>query len=155
VAGAGNGFVDVYDLNGHLLQRLISNGPLNSPWGLVIAPFGFGSFSGDLLVGNFGDGTINVFNPTTSASLGQLQDASGNAIMIDGLWGLAFGNGSGAGATNELFFPAGIPGSGMIEDHGLFGDIVATPEPAPVWLAAISFAGLVGLQRWRSATGER
>jgi uncharacterized protein (TIGR03118 family) len=103
-----NGFVDVFDTDGHLIARLVSNGALNSPWGLALAPGNFGQFSGDLLIGNFGDGTIHAFDPTTGAFLGTLEDASGNPIVIQGLWGLLFGNGGGGGATNELFFTAGI-----------------------------------------------
>src|SRR5262249_51408161 len=131
VAGAGNGFIDVYDTNGFLLNRLVSQGVLNSPWGLALAPSNFGVFSNDLLVGNFGDGTINAFNITTGQSLGELKDAQGNPIMIPGLWGLLFGNNGNGGLSNQLFFSAGIPGpNGNIEDHGLFGDISAVPEPA-------------------------
>src|SRR5262249_54560482 len=97
VAGPGNGFVDVFDTSGNLLQRLVSGGALNSRWGLARAPANFGSFSNDLLVGNFGDGTINAYNPTTGAFVGQLLDDNGNAIQIGGLWGLAFGNGVSSG----------------------------------------------------------
>jgi uncharacterized protein (TIGR03118 family) len=129
VAGPGNGYVDEYDLNGDLLGRLVSNGPLDSPWGLAIAPSGFGNFGGDLLVGNFGDGTINAFNPTNGDFVGTLDGPSGNPIVIQGLWGLSFGNGGSGGATNTLYFTAGIPGDGMIEDHGLFGSLSASPVP--------------------------
>jgi uncharacterized protein (TIGR03118 family) len=120
-AGPGRGFVDVFDLNGNLLQRLIVRGVLNSPWGLALAPANFGDFSGALLVGNFGDGAINAFNVNTGAFLGQLKDSAGNSIVIDGLWGLRFGNGGAAGPANTLFFTAGIDH----EAHGLFGSIVA------------------------------
>jgi uncharacterized protein (TIGR03118 family) len=119
VAGPGHGFVDVFDTNGNLIRRLIARGSLNSPWGLALAPANFGQFSNDLLVGNFGDGHINVFDPNTGAALGSLQNSGGVPIQIDGLWSLQFGNGAAAGATNELFFTAGIDG----EAHGLFGDI--------------------------------
>ena len=123
VAGAGHGFVDVFDTNGNLISRLISRGSLNSPWGLALAPANFGQFSNDLLVGNFGDGHINVFDPNTAAALGSLQNSGGIPIQIDGLWSLQFGNGANGGvtngATNELFFTAGIDG----EAHGLFGKI--------------------------------
>jgi uncharacterized protein (TIGR03118 family) len=122
VAGAGNGFIDVFDTSGHLLQRLVSGGALNSPWGLALAPANFGSFSNDLLVGNFGDGTISAYNPTTGALVGQMLDANGNAIHIDGLWGLAFGNGVSSGPANTLFFSAGINGG----RDGLFGSLQAT-----------------------------
>jgi uncharacterized protein (TIGR03118 family) len=119
VAGPGNGFIDVFDTNGVLLRRLVSGGALNSPWGLALAPGNFGTFSNALLVGNFGDGLINAFDPTTGASLGQVQDVHGNAVHVDGLWGLAFGNGGSAGSTNTLFFTAGING----ERNGLFGSL--------------------------------
>ncbi|MGA2284849.1 MAG: TIGR03118 family protein [Dehalococcoidia bacterium] len=120
-AGPGNGFVDVYDTNGNLIKRLISNGNLNSPWGLALAPNHFGAFSHDLLVGNFGDGHINAYNIHTGALDGQLDDMNGAPITIMGLWGLAFGNGNAAGPTNTLFFTAGING----EADGLFGSLEA------------------------------
>jgi len=72
VPGPGNGFVDVFDLDGNLIKRLISNGALNSPWGLALAPSNFGDLSNSLLVGNFGDGVINAFNPGTGAPLGPI-----------------------------------------------------------------------------------
>jgi uncharacterized protein (TIGR03118 family) len=145
LAGAGHGFVDVLDPSTNTLTRLISNGPLNSPWGLAIAPSNFGEFSGDLLVGNFGDGRINAFDPVTGAFLGTLTDANGNPIQIGGLWALSFGNGGTAGPTNRLFFTAGIGD----EQHGLFGSIDAVPEPASG--AALAVGGLVLLAyRWRS-----
>lgn len=121
VGGAGHGFVDVFDTNGNLIRRLISGGKLNSPWGLALAPANFGRFSNDFLVGNFGDGGINVYNPNTGASIGTLRDNKSHPILINGLWGLAFGNGAAAGAKNELFFTAGIAD----EAHGLFGKIVS------------------------------
>jgi len=117
VSGPGHGFVDVFDTNGNFIKRLASRGTLNSPWGLALAPADFGPFSNDLLVGNFGDGRINAFDPNTGAFLGQLTDRRGNPIQIDDLWGLKFGNGGNAGQTNTLFFTAGIGD----EQHGLFG----------------------------------
>jgi uncharacterized protein (TIGR03118 family) len=122
VAGPGNGFVDVFNTSGHLLRRFAAHGTLNSPWGLALAPSNFGQFSNDMLVGDFGDGRINAFDPTSGAFLGQLTDQAGNPITIDGLWGLVFGNGASAGLTNELFFTAGING----EADGLFGKITST-----------------------------
>lgn len=123
MAGPGNGFVDVYDTTGHLLRRLISHGDLNSPWGLALAPDDFGAFSGDLLVGNFGDGAIHAYDPNTGALQGQLMNQDGNPIVIDDLWALRFGNGI-TGTRNSLLFTAGIAD----EMHGLFGEITARHE---------------------------
>ena len=145
VAGPGHGFVDVYDTNGNLVQRLISMGSLNSPWGMAWAPSGFGKFGGDLLVGNFGDGTVNVFNPTNGSWLAQLDDKNGNPIVNQGLWGLTFGNGGNGGFTNTLYFSAGIPGpNGNIEDNGLFGSVSSVPEPGTLTLLGSGFVSLLG-----------
>jgi len=119
VAGPGNGFIDVFDTSGTLIRRFAAGGTLNSPWGLALAPAGFGAFSNDLLVGNFGDGRINAFDPATGAFLGQLQNPAGHPIDINGLWGLAFGNGGLAGDATTLFFAAGLND----EADGLFGSI--------------------------------
>jgi len=150
VAGPGMGIVDEFDTNGNFIKRLVSNGgPLNSPWGFALAPGNFGTFSNDLLVGNFGDGTIDAFNPGNGAFLGMLTDASGDPIVIEGLWGLLFGSGSAIGGrTNELFFSAGIPGPGEVEDHGLFGALTV-PEPSTMALLASGVA-LLGLRRRRA-----
>jgi uncharacterized protein (TIGR03118 family) len=121
VAGAGHGFIDVFSTDGVFVQRLVSNGQLNSPWGMVVAPSNFGDFSNDLLVGNFGDGRINAYNPTSGAFLGTLSSSKGHPIVTPGLWGLAFGNGSTAGDTNTLYFAAGPDD----ESHGLLGKITA------------------------------
>jgi uncharacterized protein (TIGR03118 family) len=118
-AGAGNGFVDVFDQNGGNLVRFASNGTLNSPWGLAIAPQSFGSFAGDLLVGNFGDGRINVFDPNSHDFIAQLKSPNGDRIAIDGLWTLTPGNGTSAGDPNAIYFTAGINS----EADGLFGSI--------------------------------
>ena len=93
VAGQGNGFVDVFTNDGALVKRLVTRGQLNSPWGLALAPASFGRFGGALLVGNFGDGRINAYNPKTGTHLGQLRGTNGKPIDIDGLWALMFGNG--------------------------------------------------------------
>jgi len=132
VAGPGNGFVDVFDVNGNVVQQFAAHGTLNSPWGVALAPGGFGKFAGALLVGNFGDGTINAFDPGTGAFLGQLTDVRGNVIAINSLWGLKFSapqttateeddnEGDDDSATSQvLFFAAGIGGEG----HGLFGKL--------------------------------
>jgi len=119
VAGPGLGFVDVYDTAGKLSGRLVSQGQLNAPWGMALAPRGFGPFGGDLLVGNFGDGLINAYNPRSGRFDGQLTNKDGNPIQIDGLWALRFGNGT-IGTPDSLLFSAGIAD----EDHGLVGEIV-------------------------------
>ena len=119
VAGPGNGYVAVFDFDGNLQKHLISDGALNSPWGVAIAPSTFGAFGGALLVGNFGDGKINAFDATTGALLGTLQGANGNPIVINGLWALIFGNGGNGGDKNTLYFTAG-PGG---QQHGLFGSL--------------------------------
>jgi len=145
VAGAGHGFVDVFDTNGSLLTRVALDDHLDSPWGLALAPSDFGQFSNDLLVGNFGDGRINAFDLTTDSFVGQLDDGHGNPLEIPGLWGLGFGNGSKAGPTDLLYFTAGIPGPGEIEDHGLFG-VIGAPEPSSLALLASGLAAF-GLRR--------
>jgi uncharacterized protein (TIGR03118 family) len=132
VTGAGLGFVSKFDLNGNFLGRVAGQGTLNAPWGLAIAPTGYGSFAGDLLVGNFGDGRINVYDSGTNAFLGQLSDLSGNPIAIDGLWGLIPGNGASGGNANEIYFTAG-PND---EANGIFGALVAVPEPSQAVLVA-------------------
>jgi len=119
VPGPGHGFVDVFTNTGAFVRRLVTRGALNSPWGLALTPRSFGRFGGDLLVGNFGNGLINVYNPTNGASLGRLQQRNGLPIQIDGLWGLKFGNGNAA-KTGQLLFSAGPDG----ESHGLMGKIV-------------------------------
>ncbi len=130
VAGAGNGFVDIYNLNGDLQKRLVSMGALNSPWGLALAPHGFGTFGGDLLVGNFGDGMVNAYDPMTGKWLDMLHNPDGSALSIDGLWGLIFGNGAAGGDAKTLYFTAGIAGDGEKEDHGLFGSLSSVPDTA-------------------------
>jgi uncharacterized protein (TIGR03118 family) len=126
VAGRGNGYVDVYDMDGTFVQRLISKGTLNSPWGLARAPSGFGKFSGDLLVGNFGDGHINAFDLKTGAFRGTVMGTNGAPLAISGLWGLTVGNGHMGGNTGTVYFAAGIAEAGKVEDHGLFGALTPT-----------------------------
>jgi uncharacterized protein (TIGR03118 family) len=123
VPGPGHGFIDVFDTSGHFQQRLVSHGALNSPWGMALAPASFGDFSNDLIVGNFGDGFIHAYNPSTGAFVGTMTWAPGRPVVIDGLWGLAFGNGVSAGDRNTLYYAAGPDG----EAHGLFGKITANP----------------------------
>jgi uncharacterized protein (TIGR03118 family) len=119
VAGRAHGFIDVFDTNGNLLMRFHDHFPLDSPWGLAMAPSNFGPFSNELLVGNFGNGAINVFDPANGDFLGPLNNGPNSPIVIDGLWALQFGNGQAAGPTDTLFFTAGING----EMDGLFGSL--------------------------------
>lgn len=121
VAGFGNGFVDEFDLNGHLIQRVASQGPLDSPWGLAIAPQSFGRFAGDLLVGNFGDGTINAYDLKNDHFDGKLLGSNGKPITIGDLWALTTGNGGAGGSSNAIYFTAGVKN----EAQGLFGSITA------------------------------
>jgi uncharacterized protein (TIGR03118 family) len=132
VPGAGNGYVDRFDTNGNFLQRLVSAGPLNSPWGVALAPLTFGDFANDLLVGNAGDGTINAFNPTTGSALGTISDGSGIPIVLPRVLGLRFGNGGNGGSTNELYFTARAPQDEVAVDDGLFGKLTANPERVPI-----------------------
>lgn len=127
--GVGNGFVRRFNTNGvRDLTFGINNGPLNSPWGIALAPASFGIFGGALLIGNFGEGnpSIHAFNPTTGAFLGTIQDESGNGIEIDELWALQVGNGGAGGNVNTVYFSAG-PAE---EQHGLFGALNPTTASA-------------------------
>jgi uncharacterized protein (TIGR03118 family) len=158
VAGAGNGIVDVFNVDGAFERRLIDNGPLSkldSPWGMEMAPSSFGQFAGDLLVGNFGDGKINAYNATTGAFIGTLNGANGNPLVIDGLWALTIGNGANGGSLNSLYFTAGPNGEG----DGLFGSLTVAPEPSTWAMMLLGFAGLgfAGYRhgaRARQATGS-
>ena len=123
VAGSGNGFVDEFSLTGKLIARVASNGPLDSPWGMAIAPEDFGKFAGDLLVGNFGDGTINAFNLKNDKFVGTLDGVDGKPITIGDLWALTPGNGGLAGSKGEIFFTSGV----QDELFGLFGAIAPVP----------------------------
>ncbi len=145
VAGAGHGIVDRYDLQGNLLGRLVTGGSLNSPWGLAIAPSSFGTVAGKLLVGNFGDGTIGAYDPTSGSPAGQLTDGNGDPIVIDGLWGLAPGNDGNAGSSGSIYFTAGPDG----ETHGLFGVLSAVPEPTADVLLGIALGPLALATRRR------
>jgi uncharacterized protein (TIGR03118 family) len=140
----GGGVVDAFDTNGNFLRRISANGaggPLASPWGLALAPAGFGPFGGALLVGNEDDGHISAFNPTTGAFLGQLLTDSGQPIANPGLWGLRFGTGGNSGNPNTLYIAAGING----EHDGLFGAIsVSVPAPAGLALLAPAAVCLLG-----------
>jgi uncharacterized protein (TIGR03118 family) len=155
VAGLGNGYIDVYSLNGDFIRRLVSNGDLDSPWGMTLAPVGFGTLGGDLLVGNFGDGTIDAYDATTGAFLSQFDDSHGNPLVNQGLWALDFGNGGNGGLTDTLYFTAGIPGTGAVEDHGLFGSLSPVPDAAGTgWLVGAAGLALVAFSHCRRPEGR-
>src|SRR5262249_32873818 len=122
------------------LDRVASGGMLNAPWGVALAHDGFGSFGGDLLVGNFGDGHIDAYDPSHHYAFdGQLQGADGTPVTINGLWGLQFGNGASSGDANSLYFSAG-PNGGT---HGLFGSLsAATGASVSQFTAADGTLGL-------------
>ena len=120
----GSGFVDVFDTSGKLVQRLISGNHLRAPWGLAMAPANFGAFSNDLIVGNFGDGQLHAFNAQSGKYDGEFKDEQGKPLVIDGLWGITFGNGGNGGDRNALYFAAGPDD----ETHGLFGSLRVVPQ---------------------------
>ena len=122
--GPGLGIVDAFDADGFLIERVATGGKLNAPWGMAFAPADFGKFSGMLLVGNFGDGTINAFDTKNNTFAGQLRTGNGQVLAIDGLWGIAFGNNFRAQPANTLFFAAGPNG----ESDGLYGAILPAPD---------------------------
>jgi uncharacterized protein (TIGR03118 family) len=131
--GAGLGYVDVFDFSGNFVSRFASAGVLNAPWGMAVAPAGFGSLAGDLLIGNFGDGKINIFAPNgtaLAASMGSLTVTNGGTTGIPGLWSLVFGNGDADKPLTTLFYTAGFAD----QTDGVFGSIAATsaaPPPNP------------------------
>src|SRR5260370_7826983 len=130
VGGAGNGYVAMFNFGGNLFTNLIAQGPLNSPWGIAIAPPNFGPFAGALIVGNFSDGKINAFNATTGAFLGTLNDTTGKPIAIPGLWSLNFGSGADSEDPGTLYVTAGIGGGAdhdSGETHRLLPNIQAAP----------------------------
>jgi uncharacterized protein (TIGR03118 family) len=120
VPGLGHGFVDVYTNFGAFLSRLVSRGALDSPWGMAVAPNGFGPLAGKLLIGNFGNGRIHVYNRWSGSMVATLHAQSGRPLVIDGLWGLAVGNAT-AGGSDAVWFSAGPDG----EAHGLLGTLTA------------------------------
>jgi uncharacterized protein (TIGR03118 family) len=146
--GAGHGFVSAFDENGNFLGRIGTMGALNSPWGLAVAPSGFGSLAGDLLVENFGDGHINIFSadPGSPAFLGQLMDQTGNPLSIDGLWGLIPGGGGSAGNLQDIYFTAG-PND---ESGGVLGVLQSVPEPGTAVLAMIAIGAMSAGWAWRN-----
>lgn len=144
--GPGLGRIAEFDFDGNLLATWDGGDYLNAPWGLVFAPADFGRCSQALLVSNFGDGTIACLDPATLMAFDYLRDLSGDPIVIEGIWGLVFGNGASLGRADALYFAAGP----RDETDGLFGRItVATPQPNPAALLAVGLAGAVLGSRWR------
>jgi len=137
---ANQGIVDKFDTNGNFQQRLATAANLSSPWGITQAPSNFGDFSNDLLVGNFGDGTISAFDPITGAFLGKLLGANGTPISNDRLWALNFRAAGSGFDPHALFFNAGINN----EMDGLFGEIQVVPEPSTIVLLGLGFLTLAG-----------
>ncbi len=120
--GPGLGYVDIYDTNGKLIKQLIAAGVLNAPWGIALAPADFGTFSGALLVGNFGDGMINAFDPAAGTPLGLLANTNGGTAAAPGLLGIAFGNDGNSQPHNTLYFASGVNGGA----DGVYGRIELT-----------------------------
>jgi uncharacterized protein (TIGR03118 family) len=126
VKGPGHGFVDLLDFDGRVIDRLVERGELDSPWGVAVAPSRDDALGFDLLIGNFGDGRINVYDVTLRGFQsplvkleGALTDAAGQPVVIDGLWAIAFGPGAGGFGAADLYFTAGPDD----EQHGLFGKL--------------------------------
>jgi uncharacterized protein (TIGR03118 family) len=128
ITGAGLGYVDIFDFNGNLVSQFASAGALNAPWGVAIAPAGFGSLQGDVLIGNFGDGTINIYSPngaSLATSKGALVSSNGQPFAFPGLWALAFGNGDPDKPATTLFYTAGFAS----QIDGVFGTITTSIVP--------------------------
>ena len=159
VGGPGNGYVAMFNLDGSLIANLVSQGPLNAPWGMAIAPANFGPFAGALLVGNFTDGKINAYNATSGAWLGTLNDGAGNPIAIPGLWSLDFGGGAQGEDPGTLYITAGIgggPNNDPVQSHGLLASIQAAPSFAATGIqnGASFIAGPIAPNTWVSIKGN-
>jgi len=131
---AGTGFVDLFSTDGTMVRRITSDSHLNAPWGVVIPPAGFGSLAGDLLVGNFGDGTINAYNFATGAFVDQMKDQTGAPITNVSLWDMVFGGGGPSGDPNTMYITAGLAN----EAHGVFAKITPNAASTPTGDFSIS-----------------
>jgi uncharacterized protein (TIGR03118 family) len=145
-APEGMGAVAIFDTSGNLLQTLIAGGRLAAPWGMTLAPPGFGPFGGDLLVGNFSFAAseINAFDRTTGTFLGTIPIDAGAGHTPGGLWALTVGNGSNGGDPHTVYFAAGING----EADGLFASLANVPEPGTLVLLGPGLAAIAGMA-WR------
>ncbi|MDQ2710722.1 MAG: TIGR03118 family protein [Acidobacteriota bacterium] len=137
-AGLPGGYVDVFDTNGNFSKRLATGGPLDAPWGLAMAPAGFGSLANDLLVGNFGNGQILAYDSSTGAYVTTLTGEDGKPLVNDFLWALETRTGGTNNDRNAVYFTAGI----NKQSDGLFGEITATPEPATGVFLVLGMGGL-------------
>ncbi len=138
--GNNQGIVSVFNTNGQFVERLVTDTHLSAPWGIALAPSGFGAFANDLLVGNFGNGMINAFDPTTGAFIGTIADANGHPLVNDGLWSLAFRSAAAPGFNpNALYFTAGIHN----QRDGLLGAIEPVPEPATLATLGLALGALL------------
>jgi uncharacterized protein (TIGR03118 family) len=141
------GYVDEYDASGSFIKRIATGGPLSAPWGITLAPSNFGSFSNDLLIGNFGNGEILAYDATTNMFLGTLDGANGQPLDNPFLWALETRTGGANDNTNAVYFTAGINN----QQDGLFGEITATtPEPATIFGTATGLIALALLLRVRN-----
>lgn len=145
VIGQPGGFVDEFDTSGNFIKRIATNGPLFAPWGITMAPSRFGQFSGDLLIGQFGNGEILAYDPVTDAFLGTLNGKNGMPIVNDFLWSLEFRTAGPMISTNALYFTAGIDN----QMGGLFGEIAPAPEPGTITLLIAAASSLAGRTLWR------
>ena len=121
IAGAGRGFVDIFDTDGNLIRRFATRGALNAPWAVALAPNRFGALKNDILVGNFGDGTITAWDPKTGDFIDWMRNEKGKTIKLGSLWALTFGGGEAA-SPQALYFTTGL----VMEQDGLFGTL--TPD---------------------------
>lgn len=136
------GYVDEFDASGNFVKRIASNGPLDAPWGITLAPSQFGPYSNDLLIGNFGNGEILAYDPTTDIFLGALEGVDGSPIVDPFLWALVTRTGGTNVNTNALYLTAGINN----QQDGLFAEIAYAPEPATLFETGSAFFGLLLLR---------
>ncbi|MDQ2839935.1 MAG: TIGR03118 family protein [Acidobacteriota bacterium] len=150
--GLPGGYLDVFNADGTFVKRVATGGALYAPWGVTLAPTGFGSFGGDLLVGNFGNGEILAYDPSTGAYLGTLDGTNGKPLVNDFLWSLDFRTGGTNDNPNALYFTAGVNN----QKDGLFGELTtATPEPGMILPVLFGLAGLAFFDRRRRAADRR